>query len=237
MTRPDDHFQPGPGTPPPDDRRTRSGERAARDADHGDHPLDERMLWSTYRTLVGAERHRAMDIIAPCPDSHDLAAWVDGTLGSAARLRMEEHLVACADCLDLALAARGARRDPEAAAPPRPSRIALAPRAAGSSDPVSGSLHGIRGHARTLKRTGRARGWTRRALAAAILVTVGWAGYELGLRAADTGADAAETRSSEFDLLATAAFGAFGATSLADDPLLAALGGEWTALIQAEVRR
>ncbi|MBX3374540.1 MAG: zf-HC2 domain-containing protein [Phycisphaeraceae bacterium] len=195
------------------------------------------MLWSTYRTLVGAERHRAMDIIAPCPDSHDLAAWVDGTLGSAARLRMEEHLVACADCLDLALAARGARRDPEAAAPPRPSRIALAPRAAGSSDPVSGSLHGIRGHARTLKRTGRARGWARRALAAAILVTVGWAGYELGLRAADTGADAAETRSSEFDLLATAAFGAFGATSLADDPLLAALGGEWTALIQAEVRR
>src|SRR5436190_2126141 len=62
-----------------------------------------------------------------CPIEEELAAFVEGGLVGAARERVEAHLVACEDCLDVVAATVPARVATTTAASPAPPPAGRAP--------------------------------------------------------------------------------------------------------------
>lgn len=70
--------------------------------------LDKKIkhLWKEARTGAAAGKGRA------CPGDSTLASYIDGVLSEREKEDMEEHLLACGDCLDL-LVLQGKVRDAE----------------------------------------------------------------------------------------------------------------------------
>lgn len=108
----------------------------------------------------------------PCRREHDLAAWLDGTLGPAERESLEDHLAGCESCrLALSMASESLREtDPE----PLPhSWLAAAESLFTSGDRAKASAAGVAGEGVLSRWWRRAFTWPRLASAGAIAITVG----------------------------------------------------------------
>lgn len=81
---------------------------------------ETRMTPDELSSLLRASRTDAPERDPACPDEHSIAAYVDGTLESATRERLELHLADCSHCLALVGLLSRAQEAPAAEAPPEP---------------------------------------------------------------------------------------------------------------------
>jgi len=71
----------------------------------------ERDLWKTVR------RRAADRTVSPCPESHDWAAYLAGTLSKKQRSCLEDHLFSCSECLNALAEIRRMLKEKPAEAP------------------------------------------------------------------------------------------------------------------------